>query len=76
MANDRDAPGLAQDFLSAGPAHVVHIGVMFRKPKDPERPERITNSGMNEGTALSSNKLRNKDSLDTGYSYAARVILM
>ena len=34
MADDRDAPGATQDPLPLAPAHVVHVGVVFREAKD------------------------------------------
>lgn len=37
MTDDGDTPGPTQDFLSLHPAHVVHIGVVFGKAKDPKR---------------------------------------
>lgn len=37
MANDGDAPGATQDFLSLHPAHVVHVCVVFGETKDPKQ---------------------------------------
>lgn len=43
MANDRDAPGTAQDFLSLHPTHVVDVSVVFGEAKDPVNRERQFN---------------------------------